>query len=424
MTPAGYSENHAHIPALIMGNGPSLARVDFSALNGMATFGMNAAYRYWVEVDWWPDYYSCLDLVVGDSHGREIASLVDRAEELGIRRFLLRLALIRSRGALRRSPLVTCYEELLADGVLPKLRDVTTGAHTLLWANRLGYSTLLLAGVDCDYTEVVGGATDLGTHLEISEPAPNPNYFFDGYQQPGDRFNRPNVTSNMHVRSWTNAARHLQPEAHVVNLNSDSCVHIFIKNRNEREPLAPGVLMQSSECALDDDMTDADLADLRNTLRRCNRYRGAASLEAIRSYLSHVIHPSRASEVTRWRPSGTSLITVSDATNQPLRGSSPYITVIVRGIGNLVESSDSSHHQDMHKSPCVAIHLAAPVGLRALAALIQSLQDALGTPPIGIQLLDFIRSWSKLWRRFIPTRIRAVDYAHLLNRLRSRRSPH
>ena len=58
--------------AIIMGNGPSIKGFDFHRLKDFDVFGMNAAYRYWDKINWYPQYYSCLDIVVGLSHAKEI----------------------------------------------------------------------------------------------------------------------------------------------------------------------------------------------------------------------------------------------------------------------------------------------------------------------------------------------------------------
>ncbi len=73
-------------PLLVLGNGPSLKGFDLHRA-GMATIGMNAAYRYWHKINFRPTYYACLDLVVGLSHIEAIARMV---AENRVRRFLLR----------------------------------------------------------------------------------------------------------------------------------------------------------------------------------------------------------------------------------------------------------------------------------------------------------------------------------------------
>lgn len=62
--------------AHVLGNGPSLATVDLKTLNSSYSFGMNAAYRYWHTIGWFPKYYVCLDPVVLSSHRLEILKLV------------------------------------------------------------------------------------------------------------------------------------------------------------------------------------------------------------------------------------------------------------------------------------------------------------------------------------------------------------
>ena len=60
---------------VVMGNGPSLKGFDFKRLQGVASLGMNAAYRYWDEIDWYPSYYACLDDQMIESHHHQIYRL-------------------------------------------------------------------------------------------------------------------------------------------------------------------------------------------------------------------------------------------------------------------------------------------------------------------------------------------------------------
>lgn len=69
---------------VVMGNGPSLNRFDFEKDYEIDTFGMNAAYRYWRKVDWYPTYYACFDHVVLKDHSEEILKLVREREDNGI----------------------------------------------------------------------------------------------------------------------------------------------------------------------------------------------------------------------------------------------------------------------------------------------------------------------------------------------------
>ncbi|MCR9260194.1 MAG: hypothetical protein NXH95_10760 [Pseudomonadaceae bacterium] len=219
-------------PALLLGNGPSLKHLDLvKDTTGHHTFGMNAAYRHWEKIDWWPTYYSCLDTVVGDSHYSAIEALVVNSASNGIQKFLVR------ENVFERIPkahlgVVDCYEDLVSNGLLPHLPDITTGSHTLLWAQLLGYQTILVAGVDLNYVEQLDQSSLIEGVLEVTEEGQNPNYFFDDYQRPGDRYNIPNPRPNLHKSSWVNASRHVHFPSVVVNLNKDSAVDVFVKNQS------------------------------------------------------------------------------------------------------------------------------------------------------------------------------------------------
>ena len=67
----------------------SLSNLDFESAKRVSTFGMNAAYRHWHEIKWYPTYYSCLDSVVGSSHKDGIFELIHNSGVYGIKSFLL-----------------------------------------------------------------------------------------------------------------------------------------------------------------------------------------------------------------------------------------------------------------------------------------------------------------------------------------------
>ena len=223
-------------PAAILGNGPSLRGFDFANdLSAFDTFGLNAAYRYWDSIDWYPDYYACLDTVVGLSHKASIARLIERSQEYGIRAFLLRDALIRELGALGELPHVASLESLQTEAShIFQSPRVTTGSHTLLWAAYLGYRNIALYGVDANYVEILPEAASTGgLTLKMREtPAHNPNYFFDGYQQAGDEYHIPNPAKQrddlVHVAAWGTICPALNSlDVIVVNANPASRVEVF-----------------------------------------------------------------------------------------------------------------------------------------------------------------------------------------------------
>jgi FkbM family methyltransferase len=225
-------------PAAVLGNGPSLRDFDFvQALRGYVTFGMNVAYRWWDTIDWYPDYYACLDLVVGISHADEICRLIKNKQRYCIKKFLLRGNLIDKLGEYGRLPFVYNFDALAMNKKsLLSVGPITTGSHTLAWAVEMGFSNIVLLGIDSNYVNFIKEAKQIdGSVLEISEdPEDNPNYFFDGYQRKGDRYNTPNMQTKLddatHRVSWRNLQKRLRnTDVVVVNANPKSNVEDFPK---------------------------------------------------------------------------------------------------------------------------------------------------------------------------------------------------
>lgn len=220
--------------AFVLGNGPSLGAIDLAALSPYRTIGMNAAYRYWDRIGWRPTDYACLDLVVGLSHIDGIRALIregDGKSVDGVRpigRFLLRQNLIEALGKDADNDRVVNFDVLRLGKPLLNVDPITTGSHALLWASLEGADPVVLLGIDGNYVEIVDGAKRRGgIVLEISEQKANPNYFFEDYQQPGDRYNEPNPRPNLHLDAWRYAAEKIASKTRVVNGNPSSEVRNF-----------------------------------------------------------------------------------------------------------------------------------------------------------------------------------------------------
>ncbi len=218
-------------PLVVIGNGPSLEGFDFGRFAGHDTIGLNAAYRYWDEIGWYPTYYACLDTVVGLSHRAAIERLVANRQRYGIRRFFLRANLVDAMPmAEEQGDAVVEFESLRAGNPLLGTLPLTTGSHALLLGAAMGYRRIKIVGVDCRYVEILPEVEQLqGTELELrATPAANPNYFFAGYQQKGDRYNVPNPTPDLHLRAWRAAAKAVDGLGlSVVNCNPASALDCF-----------------------------------------------------------------------------------------------------------------------------------------------------------------------------------------------------
>jgi hypothetical protein len=231
---------------IVIGNGPSLRGLDLTRLSAVDTIGMNAAYRYWTRIGWFPTHYACLDDELIETHHLEIARLVDQG--------LVRSAFLSGQFLFHHPEAAKDSRFVFLDEFIPywferrgrqfelqdrttevafqssRMSKLTTGSHAVRYAVWCGYTDIALIGIDLRYVEripesVVGD----GIGLSIARtPDHNPNYFFDDYQRAGDRFNVPNPDSHggdLHLASFRALRDDLVANAtpvRVVNANRES----------------------------------------------------------------------------------------------------------------------------------------------------------------------------------------------------------
>lgn len=183
--------------AIVVGNGPSAKLLDFDHLrrNGIASVGMNAAYRYWDKIDFRPTHYMCMDIVVIKSHAKRIAELINEGR---IRKFFLRNEFLESYPEFTNHKRIVWFDELHnKKGSLFDTDWITTGSWAIRWMAHEGMRIIAVIGIDVNYVEILPEAQRLGSdgdlRLELtSTPRFNPNYFISDYQQAGDQYNIPN----------------------------------------------------------------------------------------------------------------------------------------------------------------------------------------------------------------------------------------
>jgi hypothetical protein len=66
---------HTHQRCFIIGNGPSLARMDLALLSGETTFGLNRIYLLFDRIKFIPTYYVCVNELVLEQFSHEIQRL-------------------------------------------------------------------------------------------------------------------------------------------------------------------------------------------------------------------------------------------------------------------------------------------------------------------------------------------------------------
>ena len=224
---------------IILGNGPSLRGFDFKRLSNVSTVGLNAAYRYWDKINWYPTYYACCDTALIQTHHAHIKRLL---VENKVKKIFTRANFLDYHPELKTDQRVIiwddCVKEQDAIGYIafkssfPEI--ITTGSHAIRFAAHLGYQSIVLLGIDLKYTEFIREAKKGdGLQLEIRKtPKRNPNYFFDEYQQKGDIYHVPNPKSFLNGRVHLETFRVLRTDfisnqlnISIVNANKNSLLY-------------------------------------------------------------------------------------------------------------------------------------------------------------------------------------------------------
>jgi hypothetical protein len=212
-----------------MGNGPSLADVNFDDLEGYDTFGLNSAYRAYYRMNWWPTYHGCFDYRVTDNHREKFVELIDSGKikkhfyirDISNKSNFQHINLLEYGSTNKMNSSESDFSNFHDNG--------NSGANACSVAVCLGYKKIVLLGVDCNYVEFVDGSKRDGPGGLVMEETPdkNPNYWFDDYQQKGDEYNVPAGLS-FHMPTWNKFAyRAALENIEVVNCSPISTLRGF-----------------------------------------------------------------------------------------------------------------------------------------------------------------------------------------------------
>lgn len=215
---------------VVMGNGPSLKELNWSLLEGCDTFGLNGAYRMYEKLNWYPTYHGCFDKIVTDCHQENFTKLINTGK---IKRHFyinnmsdkdnftyINMQLYGSTKHVNKTP--EDFNFFTDNG--------NSGANACSVGMCLGYKNIILVGVDCNYVEYVDGSAPFRTGLQmLRTPKQNPNYWFDDYQQKGDKYNVPRG-QEFHKPTWTNFAKIAKDNGiKVINCSPISTLECFDK---------------------------------------------------------------------------------------------------------------------------------------------------------------------------------------------------
>jgi hypothetical protein len=213
----------------VLANGPSLRGFDFTRLNNYPTLGMNAAYRYWETIDWYPDYYCCLDTELIKTHHNQITELMTSGK---IKKMLLAKSYFHLHPEMITNENMYTVEQLRNNLYFKSTKPnyITTGGYALRFAMYLGYDIVYVLGIDARYVEILPEAKKISNiKLQITKtPTHNPNYFFDDYQRAGDHYHVPNPHCNIHrdiLYILRNDMQKFKMNKRVINLNNKSVIY-------------------------------------------------------------------------------------------------------------------------------------------------------------------------------------------------------
>lgn len=210
----------------VVGNGPSLTTDILDKLPENRWIGMNAAYKYWERTGRYPHYYSCLDPVVVVQHADAIQRMMGEGK---IAEFFLHEAILDVAPDLAHHPKVTLLRDFLARKThtvpVSKLSAYkqTTGVLATRFCIEKGHHDLCLLGIDCSYVEELPETlSGPGYELTIGKTVnSNPNYFFDNYQEKGEKYQVPNPavhSGNLHLQSFIALRQDIIASGHPIRI--------------------------------------------------------------------------------------------------------------------------------------------------------------------------------------------------------------
>jgi len=223
---------------VVMGNGPSLKDIDFDLLRKFDCFGLNAAYRAYERLNWWPKYHGCFDYVVTDSHAENFKKLSEGDNP--IERFFY-LQQVSNSPKVQKITLIPFRSSDKWNKSEADFSSFNDGGNSGINACQvgicLGYEKIILVGVDCNYVEHIQGVNiTKDSRLEVvDELRENPNYWFGDYQQKGDRFNVPQA-EKFHFIPWGEFAQKAETNGiEVINCSTKTNLSCFRRSTIEKE---------------------------------------------------------------------------------------------------------------------------------------------------------------------------------------------
>lgn len=219
---------------IIMGNGPSLKKIDLNLLRNYDTFGLNAAYRIYDKLNFCPKYFGCFDHRLNESHRDNFSNLV--LNDNSINKFFF---IGNEKGQSLYNDNVTNNSKFTTINLRRKkslsksfleFNDLgSSGANAAQSGILMGYKKIILVGCDCNYVEHLPNSKRTNKGVTLTKtPEYNPNYWFEGYQQAGDVYNVPQA-STFQINSWKYLSEICPHDVEIINCSEGSKIPFFKK---------------------------------------------------------------------------------------------------------------------------------------------------------------------------------------------------
>jgi len=174
----------------IIGNGPSLNKVDLTLLKDELTFGVNGIYLNYEKMGFYPTYYVIEDYLIAEDRSEEINSLEKSFKFIPS---YLDYTLKKNKSSVNFNAYINYREEPFKPVFSENCaRKICVGGSVtymcLQLAYFMGFKEIYLIGFDHNYPKLDQGKNSVITNLSEDE-----NHFTPNYYRKGERLHDPNV---------------------------------------------------------------------------------------------------------------------------------------------------------------------------------------------------------------------------------------
>jgi len=180
-----FTNLHPGQRCFIIGNGPSISKMDLSPLAGEVTFGMNRIYLAFQNLRFVPTYYVCVNELLLEQFAAEIRPL-PMEKFLNWNRRSLFLPQEKSTGFLKLS--LAVGDQFNQNIIQPFYSGGTVTYITLQLAYMMGFSEVILIGVDHSFAN-----TGTPNAVETRQEDIDPNHFHPDYFPKGSKWQFPDL---------------------------------------------------------------------------------------------------------------------------------------------------------------------------------------------------------------------------------------